>query len=288
LEPAAFPLKTILDRHLPNGGFCEHPGGAYRTDSTAWAVLCLKAYNLYPEVVSSARQVLCKAQLPDGNIPLTPDYPEAYWPTAIAAMALADTPEFSSYHEKTINFLLNSKGNIFEKEADSPVGHDTTIEGWSWIQGTHSWVEPTAMAIRALCVAGEPYHERTIQGVLLLLDRQLPNGGWNYGNTTVYGKTLKPIPTSSGIALWALAGLPARDKVEMSIKYLSEQLPLLRTPNSIAWAILGLRAWGITTQKSDELISASLQQQGRYSPYGTSQLSVLLAAAICKRQGFCL
>ena len=281
-------LKSILERRLPDGGFCEQPGGDYRADATAWAAFCLNSLNLAPEVVSSAREKLCKTQLPDGNIPLTPVYPEAYWTTAIASLALAGTNVFSSNHEKTIIFLLNSKGEIVEKGPDSPIGHDTTIQGWSWIANTHSWAEPTAMAIRALYTAGKSQHQRVIKGVQLLLDRQLPNGGWNYGSTNVYAKTLNAMPAPSGIALWVLVGLTAREKVEHSLKYLLEQLPRLRTPSSLGWTILGLRAWGLEVPESDELISASLHQQGRYSLYGTSQLCVLLTAGTYKPHGFCL
>lgn len=271
-------LRSILERRLPDGGFCEQPGGNYRADATAWAVLCLNSFELAPEVVLNAREKLCKTQLPDGNIPLTPDYPETYWTTAISSLALANTVEFTQFHFKTINFLLNTGGEILAKDLDSPVGHDTTIRGWSWIAKTHSWTEPTAMAVRALTHAGKSKHERVREGVSLLLDRQLPGGGWNFGGTTVYGQKFNAIPAPSGMVLWALADLLIPEQIATSINLLQGQLPELNTPSSLGWALHGLSAWDVATPKADELTAACLQRQGRYSPYGTSQLAILLSA----------
>jgi len=272
-------LNSLLERRLPDGGFGEQPGGDYRSDSTSWAILCLSRFQIHDEIVSAARTKLCKIQLPDGSIPLSPDYPNSYWPTAAASRALAGISEFSSYHSKALQFLLTASGEAWTKGPDSPLGHDTSIKGWSWIPNTHSWVEPTAMAIRALASAGEVSHQRVKEGVRLLLDRQLPDGGWNYGNTTVYGKTLNAMPAVSGVALWALAGLVDRSQISPSLNQLAEQLPKLHTPYSLGWALHGLTAWGIEIPKSEEMIATSLQQQGRYGTYGTSQLCVLLTTA---------
>jgi len=271
-------LNALLERRLPDGGFCERPGGDYRSDATSWAILCLKRFHLHPEVVSSARSKLCKTQLPDGSIPLTPDYPKSYWPTAAASLALAGISELSFCHTRAVQFLLTESGESLPKEPDSPLGHDTTIQGWSWVQNTHSWVEPTAMAVRALTSAGEVHHERVRQGIRLLLDRQLPDGGWNYGNTMVYGKALNAMPAASGVALWALAGLVDRKQISLSLNQLAEQLPRILTPYSFGWALHGLTAWGIEIPKREEMIATSLQRQGRYGTYGTSQLCILLSA----------
>ncbi|MCA9481876.1 MAG: hypothetical protein KC545_16145, partial [Nitrospira sp.] len=62
----------------------------------------------------------------------------------------------------------------------------------------------------------------------MLIDRQLPHGGWNSGNTLVFGKELLPLPECTGIALQALAGNTERPLVEHSLSYLLDQLPHLR------------------------------------------------------------
>ena len=85
------------------------------------------------------------------------------------------------------------------------VGHDPTLIGWPWVAETHSWLEPTALAILALCREGLGDHPRVRQGVSLILDRAIPSGGWNYGNRAVFGRTLRPQPGPTGLALLALA-----------------------------------------------------------------------------------
>ena len=271
-------IDSLLNRRLPDGGFSEVAGGDYRPEATAWAVICLESFRIHSEIVTAARAKLVASQLPDGSIPLATDYPQAFWPTATAAIALGGVPQYSQAHDRAIAFLLTSCGVQIPKTADSVTGHDSFIPGWPWIDKTHSWVVPTAMAIRALTLAGKAAHQRVQSGVNLLLDRQLPNGGWNYGNTTVFGKTLSDMPASTGVALWALSGLTEPAKIVPSLDLLARQLSRLRTPLSLGWALLGLAAWGVDLQNSDDLITDCLQRQGKYGAYVTSQLGTLLAA----------
>ena len=85
------------------------------------------------------------------------------------------------------------------------LGHDTTLIGWPWIQATHSWVEPTALALMALTLSSNADHPRATAARELLLARQLEAGGWNYGNTTAFGRAQRPAPDSTGVALAALS-----------------------------------------------------------------------------------
>ena len=93
-------------------------------------------------------------------------------------------------------WLLEQKGNAIAVDTaiGSVVGHDTTLVGWPWVEGTHSWVEPTAMAILALDREGFGDHPRVAEGIRVVLNRALAHGGWNYGNTSVFGRQLRPQP----------------------------------------------------------------------------------------------
>lgn len=277
-------IDTLLSRRTSDGGFAEIPDGDYRPDATAWVILCLESFRTHPGIVAGARAKLAAAQLPNGSIPLAPDYPEAFWPTAAAVMALQGAPHYSTAHGRAVDFLLATTGHHSPKDPESPVGHDSSIPGWPWINQTHPWVEPTALSIRALSLAGKTTHERVQFGVRLLLDRQLPGGGWNYGNTTVFEKILRPMPVSTGMALWSLAGLTERKTVAASIDMLKQQAFGLRTPLSLGWALHGLAAWEVAPREADTMITDCLQRQGRYSFYGTSQLGVLLTAAVSLKE----
>ena len=90
------------------------------------------------------------------------------------------------------------------------VGHDTTLIGWPWVADTHSWLEPTAMTILALCRDGRADHPRVRAGLRLIRDRAIAAGGWNYGNNIAFGRDLRPQPAPTGLALLALARVDQR------------------------------------------------------------------------------
>jgi hypothetical protein len=165
--------------------------------------------------------------------------------------------------------------------AQEQVGHDETIKGWPWIAGTHPWVEPTAYALMALRTCGYLVHARTNEATRLLLDRQLPSGGWNYGNTFTFGTEMRPMPETTGIGLTALTGLARRTAVEKSIAYLKAEWPSLNTPMSLSWAVLGLRGWQEQLDQPKDRILRVLARQEEVGPYDTVALSLLVLAYYC-------
>ena len=115
----------------------------------------------------------------------------------------------------------------------------------------------------------------------MILNRQLPHGGWNYGNTLVYGKELLPFVETTGIALAALAGHIPREKVSTSLDYLRAQAERSRTPLSLAWGLFGLGAWGEFPAAGHDWVDETLNKQTKYGPYVTSLLSILALAHLC-------
>jgi len=83
----------------------------------------------------------------------------------------------------------------------------------AWVEKTYAWVVPTSLGIIALKTHGMQNHARVKEGVALLLDRQLPDGGWNYGDTFTFGTQLLSFPDTTGFALEALSGLCDRSRV---------------------------------------------------------------------------
>lgn len=139
-------------------------------------------------------------------------------------------------------------------------------------------VEPTALTLLSLRIAGHEDHGRALEAVRLLMDRQLPKGGWNYGNTAVYGQELYPQPENSGIALCALSGLVSRVDVQRSIDYLKSRIIRLRTPFSLGWGLLGLGSWGVRPAEAGSWVLESLDRQKNYGSYETTLLSLLILA----------
>ena len=159
------------------------------------------------------------------------------------------------------------------------MGHDASIVGWPWVAGTHSWVEPTAMAMLALAREGFADHPRTREGVRLLLDRAIPTGGWNLGNPIVFGTPLRPLPGPTGLALLALARLGASSKVvDQALAYLRSALAGTLAPISLGWGLLGLRAWGACPVEAEKWLASAFEKVAAREPR-TVELAMLLLAA---------
>jgi hypothetical protein len=271
-------VETVRKRSISEGGFAMYDGESFRPDATAWAVLALEASGSGQHLKNAACQRLARSQLSDGRITVFEGYPESYWPTPLALLAWKKVQGFESQAELATQFLLNTSGKHWSKQKDSASAHDTSIKGWPWIEGTYSWIEPTAMAVLALKSYGFKEHARVREAVRMILDRQLPSGGWNYGNKVVFNKELRPMPGYTGMALTALVGLSDVGQIKLSLDYLTDEIRKLRTPLSLAWSIFGVSAWSDHPVNLHDLILKSLSLQKKYGSYNTELLSQLSIA----------
>ena len=271
-------IENILNRHVSEGGFSQRAGEGVHPDATAWSVLVLSEDRSYNDVVEKACRYLSQKQLSDGRVPIYDGCDEAYWPTPLSILAWKKAGGFKKESELAVRFLLKTRGYHFKKKEDSPSGHDTSIQGWSWDEKAHSWIEPTCMSILALKIVGYAAHDRVKEAVRMILDRQLPSGGWNYGNTTVFNRELLPMPEYTGQALCALSGLVQYDQVEKSIEYARQQLPHLHTPLSFSWCCFGLSAWSVNLNNIRERVLEILSLQNKYGLYDTTLLAQLVIA----------
>ena len=273
-------IETIQNRSLPEGGFAPYrgEGESFRPDATGWAVLALEAYGGNRNLTRIACRRLAQSQLTDGRVPVVESHPQSFWPTSLALLAWKKIPGFKQELDLAIKFLLSNRGHHSPKMENDILGHDSSIEGWPWVENTHSWIEPTALAVLALKVCGYTQHERVSEAVRMIRDRQLPSGGWNYGNTFVFGKELPPIPECTGQALCALAGFAAVDDVGLSIDYLKREATRIRTPLALSWSLFGLTAWSRGPLQARDWILESFALQSKYGAYDTTLLSQLIVA----------
>jgi len=270
-------LHTIRNLHRPSGGFSYDQDEDARPDSTAWAIIALSVFGKDEQFCEEGRNYLQKQQDTEGRLRIGSNYPNASWPTPLAIIAWATSDQYQKEKDLAIQFLINFSGYHFPKNDNSILDHDPSIKGWPWIADTHSWVIPTGLAIIALQIVGVT-HQRILEGQNMILDRQLAQGGWNYGNTVTFGKELHPFPECTGVALQALSHTTDSTLIEKSIDYLIRELPNLRTPISLGWALLGLGAWGMKPSHSDELVLESLHLQKKYGPFPLPSLALLLCA----------
>ncbi len=139
------------------------------------------------------------------------------------------------------HWLWQWKFHLFDRQ----VRFDPLKSGWPWVPDTVSWVAPTALSIVAFR-AWRRESTRTAPAIAMLLDRACPKGGWNAGNSVVFGVDLDPHPDFTAMALLALRnGSPGHEVLlRKSLDYLEARLEGSSSPYSLAWAVMALSAHG--------------------------------------------
>jgi hypothetical protein len=272
--------ETLLKRFLAEGGVADRFDGQFRTDATAWAIIVLTALNELPLLIDRGRARLRSEQASDGRVSLSKDNPDSFWPTALAVLAWQDATAYADAQKQAVKFLLETTGVHYRSQSSEVAGHDASLKGWPWVANTHSWIEPTVLSVLALSAAGYGRHDRVQEAIRMIQNRQLPHGGWNYGNTFVFGRELRPMPESTGTALAGLAGHVEVGMVARSLDYLQGEVNGLRTPVSLGWGLLGLAAWGMWPSNGLVLVKRCLANQSRYGQYDTSSLCLVLLGAL--------
>jgi len=219
------------------------------TEPTAMAALALSGHQR-PEAALVAARWLMSQQALDGSVGIREGEPEPRWPTSLALLVWSrcrdgapadDSERLATAIKRGLKWLLECKGHALAKDAN--LGHDTSLVAWPWVEGTHSWIEPTALSVLALKASGRASHSRTREAVRLLIDRLLPDGGANYGNTVVLGQVLRPHLLPTGLALCALAGEDdSSGRIAKSLRLLRDSLSERTPVLSLAWSVLGLAA----------------------------------------------
>ena len=258
----------------------DQPNGQFRVDSTAWGILSLSASGESADRLELSCARLRGEQGDDGRVGVSREHPESYWATPLAILAWQSSPASQAAQCRAVKFLLKATGVHYPRKWGESAAHDTLLKGWPWVVDTHSWIEPTALAVIALKATGYGQHGRVREAIRMKLDRQLPHGGWNYGNTLVFGRELHPMPESTGAALTGLVGEVDWERVSRSLDYLQGEVDRLRTPISLGWALLGLAAWGVWPSNGTELVERCLANQTRYGEYDTSALCLLFLGAL--------
>jgi hypothetical protein len=262
--------------HQPICGY-RRQASAY-SEPTALAALALQSHGRI-QAASKAALWLAGCQRNDGSLGLSASEHQPSWPTGLAVLAWRSLgADWSDNVERALEWIIRVQGDTFEN-SENLVGHDTQIPGWSWVRGTHSWVEPTALNIAALKACDYSDHERSVDGIRMLRDRLLSAGGCNYGNTVVLGQSLKPHVMPTGLTLLALANEPDLDgRIGTAVDYLRESISHRVTTASLSYALLGLAAQGIVSQEAHSALATAVQRTNQH--HGSPpHLSLALLAA---------
>jgi hypothetical protein len=230
------------------------------TEPSALAALALAGEGR----IDGAKQVarwLEHAQSPAGSVGVRENEDMPCWPTSLAIMVWLAAGEvhnglFANSIQRGLDWILNARGVTMPR--DNEPGHDASLEAWPWVVGTHAWVEPTALHVLALKTARYQQHPRTREAVRMLADRQLPQGGFNYGNTFVLDRLLRPHLQPTGLAVLALSNeLNPSIDLSKSVRYLETGISSETGTPSLCWSLIALAAQGKTPTDADAWLEAA-------------------------------
>ncbi len=278
--------KALLKRGLPSGGWSFFSSEQASLEATCLAGLALGS-NSHGNAVSTVG-FLKKSQLPDGGWPAFQGDSKAAWTTALALCTLNVLNELSGASDRALRWLLEERGKEGHwfwrwkfKTADRNVQFDPDKYGWPWISGSSSWVIPTAFSIIAIkqftvCNRSEGSEKRIHLGVDMLLDRACVDGGWNSGNSVVYGVPLRPHVEATAIALLALQDERRSAVIQRSLAWLNKEVPHVDSVSSLAWCILSLFVYQESVEELKNRL-ATIMGDGRDIQNNATLATALLA-----------
>jgi len=257
-------IRNALSRRVNHdGGWGYYEGHASRIEPTCWALLGLHSANaIDASAISTSAELFRRWQREDGLL-LEPELRSEDRPnvafSGLAAWLLVQHPELAARMSVTalVDGVTCAKGL---RLAESTINRqDDALQGWSWIDGTFSWVEPTCWALLGLKAAASIFpvvETRINEGERLLIDRCVATGGWNYGNSNMLGQTLRSYVPTTALALMAMKERKDEACVERSLAFLKAQRLSEPSAMALGLAIIALRTFGEAVSDVKDLLIA--------------------------------
>ena len=251
-------IESLSRGRNVDGGWGYYPGKSSRLEPTACAALAVAGTT----DAASAATVLHRWPSNAGLLLERAGGEPNYGFQALALLAMwACRVEHLSGTRALLGGLLRVKGDRLERSTTSS-RQDNSLQGWSWIPETFSWVEPTAWCMLSLKKWARTQGARVDSARLdeaerLLINRSCATGGWNYGNADVMGQDLRPYIPTTAIALLAMQDRRDHPVVERSVDYLEKHATSERSGTALALALIVLRVYG----RSDQAVRTALVEQ---------------------------
>ena len=223
---SVFDLENwLIENAVPSGGWAYYSNKSASIEPTCLALLALKNSKYESSKEFASAIAFLESCIGPNGIAVSPNgRPEAVWVTSIVLFTFVKLKLNPTAISSMVSILLEIKGTVTKNNQALEIhanGINPQVMGWPWSLNTFSWVEPTAWAILSLRSAGLQDNPRVMEGIEFLLDRLMDEGGANYGNKTVLGKLLDPVPGPTALCLLALNGTKGATnaKVGASIAY---------------------------------------------------------------------
>jgi hypothetical protein len=241
----------LLDARNSDGGWAYMAGKRSRLEPTCWALLALGHSGGLPPNVDSLR---AWPRQNEWLIDVSGGPPNHAF-NAMAALTLLQNPSSASLAVPIITQLVASKG--VKARQHEAFRQDNSLEAWSWIDGTFSWVEPTAWCL-LLLKKGRTFaqirgvDERIRIGEEMLFDRACQIGGWNYGNANVFGKDLWPYVPTTALGLLAMQDRRQDPVIRRALAELQDDVRTERSAVALALTVICLRVYGVPSDTLEQ------------------------------------
>jgi hypothetical protein len=260
--------KVLNGGRNADGGWGYYSGKASRVEPTCWAAVCLSRREGSNPGLMDAGRWLASRQREDGFLDDATGGPPNLGFNGMAALVVRSLETWTP--ESVLRLfagLGRTKGVALKNDADR---QDNTLRGWSWIEGTFSWVEPTSWSLLALkkstaLINADDTLARIDEAERLLLDRVCRTGGWNYGNSNVLGQELTAHVPTTALALLALQDRREHPAVQKSLEYLVRQR--LAEPAGMALSLTSicLRVYGVSAPDVDERLATLAERHSFFN-----------------------
>ena len=287
-------VRLLSDQQNSDGGWGAVRGKGSNTESTAFAVMALESTQRkdLTSRVQLGLNWLSRHQNGDGSWRLNDLTPSGSWSTAAAMLCLSSFSEQRSRAVKAAQWALIQEGNSlgwlgslilwFTGQKDiNKINMD--LKGWPWASGSFSWVEPTSYFLIGLkrlrpVLDGTNVKDRIRQGELMIYDRVCEEGGWNYGNSKVYGEALWPYPDITALALIALQDHPDAQANRKSLETLEKALNNTGSGLALSWSIICFKLYGRNISEWRQRLVESFEKTAFLGETKTLALAVLALA----------
>jgi hypothetical protein len=248
--------NVLIVGRNPDGAWGYYRQKRSRLEPTCWALLALASTGDSGAAGDALRQWPAR----DGLLLERAEGEPNYAFHALALLTLHATGvEHKNGNRALLEGLQRAKGLAIEQSDINR--QDNSIQGWSWVEDTFSWVEPTAWSLLALKTCGSSHAPvdavRVRDAERLLVDRSCQGGGWNYGNSNMLGKQLAPYVPTTAVALLALRDRGSEPVVTQALAFLEQHSTSERSAMALGLALRALRVHG----KNTKVVEAVLQEQ---------------------------
>jgi hypothetical protein len=252
-----------------DGGWGYYPNHPSRLEPTCWALLALRAEELAGDPDAAApSQFLLQSQRPDGLL-LEPAISEEGRPNlafnGLAALLIQQHPDLApeTFRRALASGLAQNKG--IKLPASELYRQDNALQGWAWIDGSFSWVEPTcwcALALKKSASVSPDVRARISEAERLLADRCCKAGGWNFGNSNILGEDLRPYVPTTALGLLALQDRRHEAFVIRSLDHLVKHRLSEGSAMALALTSIALRAFGVPAEDVDARLLLQWERTG--------------------------